>query len=60
MKFNQKEVSFINNLIEGQKATESLIRGFRGKNNAEKAREEWQDELMKKVKLLPVKEINFK
>jgi hypothetical protein len=55
MKFNQKETSLIIALIEGKRASDDMLRGFRNRNNAEKARDEFYDVIIRKVKLLSVK-----
>ena len=55
MKFNQKEASLIIALIDGRKASVEMMRGFRRRTTAEKKRDEFYDELIKKVELLSVK-----
>lgn len=60
MTFNQKEVALIIALIEGKRASDNMLIGFRKMNKAEKERGEFYDELIKKVSILPVMKIKLK
>lgn len=59
MTFNQKEVALIIALIEGKRASDNMLRGFRNRNKAERERDEFYDELIMKVSILPVMEVKI-